>query len=202
MNNLLKERNKLYAKYAEHMPENANYVQVSFDPPKHGWICMHISVNYKEKCCLTLSADTEPFYKIREWLVDLVKSECNNSLTRVDCDLNIATFYFDPILYWNGYKGHTNIDGYCGLFYIYDTDGHKIIIDTLCYVKDIVKAFYISMINYCMEMKQNKDFVEEWLVHSYGDPVDDDGEPKDLMGFFFYRIQSDLLDFYLRKYDK
>ena len=168
MNNWLNERSKLLAKYAEHMPKNANYVQVSFDPPKYGWIIMHISVNYNEKAVITLSADTdEPFEKIIKWMENIVTSDYGISLTEMDCDPNLVAMYFDPIVFWDNYKGHAFRDGYCGLFYIYDTDGNKISFDTLCTEKDLVKNIYSTMISYAKEMLQNEDFVENWTWHQY-----------------------------------
>jgi len=52
-NSWLSERSKLSAKYAELMPKKASNVQVSLDPPKHGWIDMHLSVNNNGKCYLS-----------------------------------------------------------------------------------------------------------------------------------------------------
>ena len=199
MNNWLIERSKLLAKYAEHMPKNASYVQVTFDPPKYGWICMHVFVNYNEKGYLTLSADTdEPFEKIIRWMENIVTSNYGVSLTRIDCDPNLVTIYFDPILYWEGYKGHADRDGYCGLFYIYDTDGHKIVVDTLCYDEDLIKAIYNSIISYAKEMQQNKDFVHEWTSHLYNDEIDCDNEDsEELKGLFLNKVRSKVLEQFL-----
>ena len=199
MNNWLNERSKLYAKYAEKMPKSTNYVQVSFDPPQYGWICMHISVNYNEKACITLSADTDnPFEKIIRWLESIVTSDYGVSLTMMDCDPNLVTMYFDPILYWDGYRGHAFRDGYCGLFYVYDTDGHKIIVDTLCTSKDLVKAIYTSIISYAKEMQQNDNFVEEWTWHLYNHELDGyDEDSPELKEYFLKKVRSEILENYL-----
>lgn len=199
MNNWLNERAKLLAKYAEHMPKNANYVQVTFDPPKYGWICMHVCVNYKEKGYLTLSADTdEPFEKIIRWMEYIVTSDYGVSLTQIDCDPNLVTIYFDPILSWEGYNGHAYRDGYCGLFYIYDTDGHQIVVDTICCAKDLVKSLYNSIVCYAKEMQQNEDFVHEWVSHLYNDEIDDDNEDsEEVKDLFLNKVRSEVLERYL-----
>ena len=198
-NHWLSERSKLLAKYAEQMPKNANYVQVSLDPPKYGWIDMHLSINYKEKCLLTLSSDTdEPFEKIIRWLEVIITSDYGISLTRLDCDPNLVTIYFDPILFWGDYHGHAYRDGYCGLFYIYDTDGEKIKIDTLCDAKGLVKSFYLSIINYLKEMQQNEDFVENWVLHQYD--LESEGLEEDspeLRDLVLKKVKSKVIEDYL-----
>ena len=198
-NHWLLERSKLLAKYAEQMPKNANYVQVSLDPPKYGWIDMHLSVNYKEKCLLTLSADSdEPFEKIIRWLENIITSGYGCSLTRIDCDPNLVTIQFDPIIFWGGYHGHAHRDGYCGIFYIYDTDGEKIKIDTLCDAKGLVKSFYLSIISYLKEMQHNEGFVENRVLHQYN--LESEGleeESPELNELLLKKIRSKVIEDYL-----
>ena len=198
-NNWLVERSRLYAKYAEKMPKNANYVQVSFDPPKYGMIDMHLCVNYKEKGLLTPSADTdEPFDKIKRWLEDIVTSGAGISWVTIDCDPELVTLCFEPILYWDGYNGHAYRDGYCGIFYVYDSALNKIIVDTLCTAEGLIKSFYNSIINYAKEMQQNDDVIENWVLHEYN-PEDlelDEDSPK-LMEYFLKGFRSDIIETYL-----
>ena len=65
-NHWLSERSKLFAKYAEGLPENSSYVQLSFDKPEYGWIDMHIHVNGEEKILINTSDVYEPYVDIRE----------------------------------------------------------------------------------------------------------------------------------------
>ena len=198
-NNWLVERSRLYAKYAEKMPKNANYVQVSFEPPKYGMIDMHLYVNYKEKGLLKLSADTdEPFDKIKRWLEDIVTSGEGISWVTIDCDPELMTLCFEPILYWDGYNGHAYRDGYCGIFYVYDSALNKIIVDTLCTAEGLIKSFYNSIINYAKEMQQNDDVIENWVLHEYN-PEDlglDEDSPR-LKNYFLKDVRSDVIEEYL-----
>lgn len=198
-NQWLAERSKLFAKYAEQMPVNANYVQVSFDPPKYGWILMHLCVNYKEKCVITLSADTdEPFERIIRWLENIITSSYGVGLTRMDCDPNLVTFHFDPILFWGDYHGHAYRDGYCGLFYVYDTDVDKIVIDTLCDLKGLVKSIYHSIVKYLMEMQQNEDFIDNWVLQQYD--LESEGLEEDspeLKELALKKVRSEIIEDYL-----
>lgn len=198
-NQWLLERSKLFAKYAENMPKNVSYVQISFDPPKYGWILMHISVNYKEKCILTLSADTdEPFDKIIEWLENIITHTYGNALTTIDCDPNLVTMYFEPILYWGEYYGHAHRSGNSGLFYIYDTDGNKIAVDTMCDAKGLIKAFYNSIISYAKEMQQNDDVIENWVLHEDHPEVEELGEDSpELKKLFLNYVKSEVIENFL-----
>ncbi len=198
-NQWLLERSRLYAKYAEQLPKNANYVQVAFDPPRYGWIDMHISVNYKEKGLLTLSADTdEPFDKIKRWLEDIVTHGMGVSVLTIDCDPNLVSIYFEPILYWGDYYGHAHRDGFCGFFYVYDTDVNKIIVETVCCAEDLVKSFYNSIINYAKEMQQNDVVIENWVLHEIS--AEDEGLEEDspkLKKYFLKDVRSDVIEEYI-----
>lgn len=198
-NQWLLERSGLYAKYAEQMPKSANYVQVSLDPPKYGMIDMHLSVNYKEKGLLTPSADTdEPFDKIKRWLEDIVTSGAGISWVTIDCDPELVTLCFEPILYWDGYNGHAYRDGYSGIFYVYDSALNKIIVDTLCTAEGLVKSFYNSIINYAKEMQQNDDVIENWVLHEIS--AEDEGLEEDspeLKKYFLKGFRSDIIETYL-----
>ena len=198
-NQWLLERSKLYAKYAEQLPKNANYVQASFDPPKYGMIDMHLCVNYKEKALLTLSADTdEPFDKIKRWLEDIVTNREGASVVTIDCDPELVTICFEPILYWGEYNGHAHRDGYCGIFYVYDSALNKIIVDTVCCAGDLVKAFYTSIMNYAKEMQQNDDGIENWVLHEIC--AEDEGLEEDspeLKKYFLKDVSSDVIEEYL-----
>ena len=195
----LLERSKLYAKYAEKLPKNATYVQVSFDPPKYGMIDMHLCVNYKEKGLLTLSADTdESFDKIKRWLEDIVTKGEGISWVTIDCDPELVTICFEPILYWGEYYGHAHRDGYCGIFYVYDSALDKIIVDTLCTAEGLIKSFYNSIINYAKEMQQNDDFVEYWVWDAYNSEMHDyDEDSPELKDFFLKKMRSKIIEEYL-----
>ena len=198
-NQWLLERSKLYAKYAEQLPANANYVQVSFDPPRCGWINMHICVNYKEKGLMTLSVDTdEPFDKIKSWLEHISTNPMGVSVVTIDCDPNHATIYFEPILYWGDYNGHAYRDGNCGLFYVYDTDVDKIIVETVCCAEDLVMSFYTSIINYAKDMQQHDDVIKNWVLHEIS--AEDEGLEEDspeLKKYFLKDCRSDTIEEYL-----
>ena len=198
-NQWLLERSKLYAKYAEQLPKNATYVQVSFDPPKYGMIDMHLCVNYKEKGLQTLSADTdEPFDKIKRWLEDIVTKGEGISWVTIDCDPELVTICFEPILYWGEYYGHAHRDGYCGIFYVYDSALDKIIVDTLCTAEGLIKSFYNSIINYAKEMQQNDVVIENWVLHEIC--AEDEGLEEDsleLKKYFLKGFRSDIIETYL-----
>jgi hypothetical protein len=198
-NHWLSERSKLFAKYAEGLPKNSSYVQVSLDPPKYGMIDMHLCVNYKEKGLLTPSADTdEPFDKIKRWLEDIVTSSTGVSWVTIDCDPELVTLCFEPILYWDGYNGHAYRDGYCGIFYVYDSALNNIMFDTLCTAEDLVKSLYNSIINYAEEMRQNDDVIENWVLHEIC--AEDEGLEEDspeLKKYFLKDVKSDVIENYL-----
>ena len=198
-NQWLLERSKLYAKYAEQLPKSANYVQVSFDAPKYGWIDMHLSVNYKEKGLLTLSVDTdEPFDKIIKWLENIATSGSGVSVVTIDCDPNLVTISFEPIIYWGDYHGHAHRDGSCGIFYVYDTDVNKIVVETVCCAEDLVKSFYNSIQSYAKEMQQNDDVIENWVLHEIS--AEDEGLEEDspeLKKYFLKDVWSDVVKEYL-----
>lgn len=198
-NQWLLERSKLYAKYAEQLPKSANYVQVSFDAPKYGWIDMHLSVNYKEKGLLTLSVDTdESFDKIIKWLENIATSGSGVSVVTIDCDPNLVSISFEPILYWGDYHGHAHRDGSCGLFYVYDTDVNKIIVESVCCAKDLVKSFYNSIQSYAKVMQQNDAVIENWVLHeiSAEDEWLEENSPE-LKKYFLKDVRSDVVEEYL-----
>ena len=85
-----------------------------------------------------------------------------------------------------------------GLFYIYDTDGKRIKIDTLCDAKGLVKSFYLSIINYLKEMEQNEDFVENWVLHQYD--LESEGleeESPELKELALKKVRSGIIENYL-----
>ena len=205
-NHWLSERSKLFAKYAEGLPMNSSYVQLSFDKPEYGWIDMHVSVNYNEKDCIELSnAIYEPFGDLKEWLEHIV-TKCGSfpeagSIVQLDCEHYKVVLYYEPILYTEpGYRGHIfkNNKYGCGLFYIYNEALESITANTIVGTKDLVKSFYLSIINYAKEMQQNENFVENWVWDAYNSEMHDyDEDSPELKDFFLKKVRSKIIEEYL-----
>ena len=71
-NNVLLERSKLFARYAENMPSKTDKLELQLDFPYCGLIKMHFLVNNEEKLLIDASNVYEPFEDIRDWLDRIV----------------------------------------------------------------------------------------------------------------------------------
>ena len=147
----------------------------------------------------------EPFGDLKEWLEHIVTKSGSfpeaGSIVQLDCEHYKVVLYYEPILYTEpGYRGHIfkNNKYGCGLFYIYNEAQKSITANTIIGTKDLVKSFYLSIINYAKEMQQNENFVENWVWDAYNSEMHDyDEDSPELKEFFLKKVRSKIIEEYL-----
>ena len=124
------------------------------------------------------------------------------SIVQLDCESYKVVLYYEPILYTEpGYRGHIfNSNKYgCGLFYVYNEALKSITANTIIGTKDLVKSFYLSIINYAKEMQQNENFIDDWVWDAYNSDMHDyDADSPELKEFFLKQVRSEIIEKFLK----
>jgi hypothetical protein len=196
----LSDRAKLLEQYANAIPSLDDKVSLQMDFPKYGWIDMHIAINDEEKIVINASNVYEPFGDIREWLENIV----NHIFDFIPYGMNICCeaynviLYYDPILYQDDellFMGDAQL---CGIFYIYDGYSRKIVTNGFCETKELVRAFYSTIVAYANNVRERDDFIDHWVEGAYneewGSLGDDDPAIKDI---FINKIKSPIIEKFL-----
>lgn len=172
-NNWLKVRAELYAKYAAERPRCSD-VHFEYSKPEYGWITLKIYVNTDSDRCveLELSNVDEPFVPFVKWLESILENRYTGaSVLKVDselCDSISFTFYFEPILYCEGWDIDSEpFPSSCGIFYIYDNRKKAIVCDAYCEMDNFVRQRYLELRQYAKEMEREPTFVEHWVTGAY-----------------------------------
>lgn len=204
MNNLLLERSKLFAKYAENMPSKPDKLELQLDYTDSGWIDMHFKVNDEERLMITASSAYEPFEDIRDWMEQIVKHIFDFTPTGI----SIYDEFDDYLLYYEPFFFHS--DGLLtneppqlgGLFYIYDSCEKKIVSDAACETKTFVKSLYESILSFAKELSKREEFVDDWIVsaynYEYGQLDADDLRVKDI---FINKVTSPTVEEFINNKD-
>ena len=204
-NNLLLERSKLFAKYAESMPQKADKLDLQLDYPDCGWIDMHFKVNGEEKIMITASYAYEPFEDIRDWLEQIVKHIFDFTPTGV----KIYDEFDDYLLYYEPFFFHSDelltkeppqLDG---LFYIYDSCEKKIVLDAVCETKMCVMSIYESILAFAKESSKCEDFIDDWIADAYNHELgefDDVDDPR-VKDIFVNKVTSPVVEEFINNKD-
>lgn len=200
MNNWLKERSKLFARYAEDMPRKFDKVELQLDYPDCGWIDMHFKINGVEKMLITASDVYEPFEEIREWLELMSKNvfTFTPSGVRIYDEVHNYNLYYEPIIsdineFYDQF--HTNL---VGLFCIYDERTKQIVADAFCEIQDFVKSIYRSILSFAEETRQKDEFVEDWIERAYNREWGqlEEGDPRE-KNIFYNKIKSPFIETFI-----
>lgn len=165
-----------------------------------GWVDIYILVNGEEKAFITASYAYEPFEDIKEWLENIVK----HLFDKTPWGVNIYDETNDNLLYYMPIPNSPNEQitetpsGLCGIFYYYDGYEEKIVADAVCDTEAFVKNIYKSILSFAKEMKNNDEFVEEWVESVYNKEYGEmeDGDPR-IKDIFISKVTSELLDKFL-----
>lgn len=203
-NNLLLERGKLFAKYAENMPSKPDQLELQLDYPDNVWINMHFKVNEEERLMITASDVYEPFEDIRDWLEQIVKRIFDFIPTgvRIYDEFDDYLLYYEPFFFHSDELLTTEPPQLDGLFYIYDSCEKKIVSDAVCETKTFVRSLYESILSFAKESSKREEFVDDWIVraynHEYGQFDDDDPRVKDI---FINKVTSPAVEAFLNNKD-
>lgn len=201
MNNLLSERSKLFAKYAEKMPSKSDKLELKLDYPGHGWLDMHFIVNGEEKLKIPASYVYEPFEDIRDWLEQIVRNVFDFTPTGA----KIYDESYDYLLYYEPFFFHSdelltkNPPHLDGLFYIYDSYEKKIVSEAVCETKTLVRVFYETILNFAKESSKREEFVDDWIIDAYNRDYaefDDDDDPG-VKEIFINKVTSAVVEKFL-----
>lgn len=200
-NNLLLERSKLFAGYAENMPCKADKLELQLDYPDCGWLNMHFIVNGEEKLKISASAVYEPFEDIRDWLEQIVKQIFDFTPTgvRIYDEYDDYLLYYEPFFFQSDellVKHPPKLDG---LFYIYDSGEKKIVSEAVCETKQLVKSLYESILTFAKESSKRDEFVDDWIQGAYNSDYakyDDDDDPR-MKEIFINKVTSPIVEKFL-----
>lgn len=196
----LSEKKRIFEKYADHMPLVPDKVDFQLKYEHISWVDIYILVNGEEKAFITASYAYEPFEDIKEWLENIVK----HLFDKTPWGVNIYDETNDNLLYYMPIPNSPNEQitetpfGLCGIFYYYDGYEEKIVADAVCDTEAFVKNIYKSILSFAKEMKNNDEFVEEWVESVYNKEYGEmeDGDPR-IKDIFISKVTSELLDKFL-----
>ena len=195
-NNLLLERSKVFAKYAEHIPRKADKIELKLDYPDCGWIDMHFKVNGEEKVMISASDVYEPFEDVRDWLESITKY--TPAIVHIYDESDYYYLYYEPLILDPCEPSFKNHNGPLGLFYIYDRSVKQIVADAVCQTRKFVRSLYESILSYAKESSKQENFEEAWIEgaynHEWGQYEDGDPRIKDI---FTNMVTSQVVEDYL-----
>lgn len=196
-NELLLERSKLFAKYAEKMPKKFDKVDLQLDYPEFGWIDIHFKLNGEEKALITASEVYEPFEDIRIWLEEI--SSYTQAFVAIYDEFDYYYLYYEPLIDVD--LKHNN--GPKGLFYIYNRNEKLIVADGIFETRKFVRSLYDSITTFAKEASQNKSFVENWIEGAYNSEwgeYESDDDPR-VREIFINKVISQKIECYLKGKD-
>ena len=200
-NNLLLERSKLFAKYAESIPNKADKLELQLDYPDYGWIDMHFKVNDDEKILISASDVYEPFEDIREWLEEIVKHIFDFTPTGVKIydEVDDYLLYYEPFFFHSDELLTNNPPLLDGLFYIYDSSEKEIVANAVCETKSIVRSLYESISNFAKESSEREEFVDDWIWQAYNQDLSDykDVDDPAIRNIFIQKVTSPVIEQFL-----
>lgn len=200
-NNLLLERSKLFAKYAESIPNKADKLELQLDYPDYGWIDMHFKVNDDEKILISASDVYEPFEDIREWLEEIVKHIFDFTPTGVKIydEVDDYLLYYEPFFFHSDELLTNNPPLLDGLFYIYDSSEKEIVANAVCETNSIVRSLYESISNFAKESSERKEFVDDWIWQAYNQDLSDykDVDDPAIRNIFIQKVTSPVIEQFL-----
>lgn len=201
MNNLLLERSKLFAKYAEKMPRKADKLELQLDYPDCGWLYMHFLVNGEEKLKIATSYVYEPFDDIRDWLEHLAKHifDFAPSGVRIYDESDDYLLYYEPFFFHSDELLTKHPPKLDGLFYIYDSYEKRIVSEAVCETKKLVRSIYEAILNFAKEASKRDEFVDDWIEHAYNEEwakYDDDSDPR-VKKLFINKVTSPVIEKFL-----
>ena len=200
-NNLLLERSKLFAKYAESIPNKADKLELQLDYPDYGWIDMHFKVNDDEKILISASDVYEPFEDIREWLEEIVKHIFDFTPTGVKIydEVDDYLLYYEPFFFHSDELLTNNPPLLDGLFYIYDSSEKEIVANAVCETNSIVRSLYESISNFAKESSEREEFVDDWIWQAYNQDLSDykDVDDPAIRNIFIQKVTSPVIEQFL-----
>ena len=204
-NNLLLERSKLFAKYAESMPDKADKLELQLDYPDCGWIDMHFKVNDEEKLMISASDVYEPFEDIREWLEQIVKHIFDFTPTgiRIYDEFDDYLLYYEPFFFHSDELLTNDPPPLDGLLYIYDSCEKKIVLEAICETKELVKSFYETILSFAKKSSKHEEFVDDWIARAYNHEwgeFDDDDDPR-VKDIFINKVTSPKVEAFINDKD-
>ena len=196
----LLEKRRIFEKYADYMPLVPDKVDFQLKYEHIGWVNIYILVNGEEKAFITASDVYEPFEDIKEWLENIVKHRFDNIPSGVDIydETDDNSLCFVPIPHIPNDQITDTASGLCGIFYYYDGYEGKIVADAMCDTEEFVKTTYKSILSFAKEMRDNDEFVEDWVEGAYNKEYGEmeDGDPR-IKDIFINKVTSELLDEFL-----
>jgi hypothetical protein len=168
-NNVLLERSKLFARYAENMPSKTDKLELQLDFPYCGLIKMHFLVNNEEKLLIDASNVYEPFEDIRDWLDRIVTQifDFTTAAVKINDEFDDYILYYEPIYFHPDELLTKHPPKLDGLFYVYDSCERTIVSEAVVETKKFVKSIYESILNYANESSRSDEFVDSWTYDAY-----------------------------------
>lgn len=200
-NNVLLERSKLFARYAENMPSKPDILELQLDYPDCGWLYMHFIVNGEEKLKISASEVYEPFEDIRDWLEQIVKHifDFTPKGVRIYDEHDDYLLYYEPFFFHSDELLTKHPPKLDGLFYIYDSYEKKIVSAAVCEAKQLVRSLYESILMFAKESSKRDEFVEDWIQGAYNSDYakyDDDDNPR-MKEIFINKVTSPIVEKFL-----
>lgn len=200
INAWLKERANLLLKYAEHLSKKTDVIEFKVAPPEVGWMPIHIIVNGEEQYVVEVSSVYEPFYDIRTWLEDIVKNifKFTPSAVNINCEGYHCLLYLEPLFFSDDQLllGNPELNG---VFYLYDSYDEKIVAEAFCNVKELVRQFYMVLVDFAKANIDNADFVNDWIWDAYHEECvkyEDCNDPH-IKEMFYNVVKSDIVEKFL-----
>lgn len=200
-NNVLLERSKLFARYAENMPSKTDKLELQLDYPDCGWLYMHFIVNGEEKLKISASEVYEPFQDIRDWLERIVTQifDFTTTAMTINDEFDDYILYYEPIYFRPDELLTKHPPKLDGLFYIYDSCEKKIVSEAVCETKQLVRSLYESILAFAKESSKRDEFVEDWIQGAYNSDYakyDDDDNPR-MKEIFINKVTSPIVEKFL-----
>lgn len=196
-NNVLLERSKLFARYAENMPSKTDKLELQLDFPYCGLIKMHFLVNNEEKLLIDASNVYEPFEDIRDWLDRIVTQifDFTTAAVKINDEFDDYILYYEPIYFHPDELLTKHPPKLDGLFYVYDSCERTIVSEAVVETKKFVKSIYESILNYANESSRSDEFVDSWTYDAYYDDIEE-GDPR-WRDLFIQKVTSPLVERFL-----